>query len=125
MSLAYLFVAVYALRNVARVLALRPRDILNEFWRPALAAAIMAGALGVFAAVVSQVDRGPTLVRLAWLAVEILLGMIVYGAALVVLARSTVVELIQALRGLFRRTHLETRPAAAGLARVEAGEQPR
>jgi PST family polysaccharide transporter len=122
-SLAYVLVTVYALRNVARVLELPPRLILAELWRPALAACTMAGTLALFAAFVAQVDHESTLVRLAWLAAEIVLGLLVYGSVLLVLARSIVVELIQTLRRLVGRTPEPDVPAP-GLAHVEAVERP-
>jgi O-antigen/teichoic acid export membrane protein len=123
-SLIYILVAIYALRNVARVLTFPPRLILAEVLRPALAALTMAGALEVFAAFVAQVDDEPTLVQLAWLGAEILFGFLVYATVLFVLARSTVIELIQVLRGLVGRAHPEPNAPATGLSHVEAAEPP-
>jgi len=105
-SLVYVLVAGYGLWEVGRVLTLARKVILAEVWRPILASFTMSVTLAVFATF-AHVGGDATLVRLAWLAAEILLGLLVYGTLLLVLARSTVVELIQALRGVIGRTRLD------------------
>jgi Polysaccharide biosynthesis C-terminal domain len=118
-SIAYVFTAGYALRNVARVLALPVRAVVAELLRPAVASIGMAAALALFVALVAEVDGEPTLVRLGWLAAEILLGMLVYVALLLRLAPSSVAELTSALRNLRRRKPSNQVPPPTVLAQGE------
>jgi O-antigen/teichoic acid export membrane protein len=111
-SIAFLFAAAYGLRNIARVLVLPVRAILAEFWKPALASAVMAGALALFAALVADVDDDPTLVRLGWLSSEVLFGALVYGVLLLKLAPATVADLTHALRTVLRGSSLAQVPQA-------------
>jgi len=59
-------------------------------------------ALTLFVRFVATVDNKSALSQLAWLAAEVLLAMVSYGAILAVIAPSAVAELKQALRTLIR-----------------------
>jgi PST family polysaccharide transporter len=101
-SLAYALASVVALRGVGRVLVLPLTKIFTELLRPALASVAMLLALTLFVRYVATVDNESTLSQLAWLAAEVLLAMVSYGAILAVIAPSAVAELKQALRTLIR-----------------------
>jgi hypothetical protein len=101
-SLAYALAAVVALRGVGRVLVLPLTKIFTELLRPALASVAMLLALTLFVRFVATVDNKSALSQLAWLAAEVLLAMVSYGAILAVIAPSAVAELKQALRTLVR-----------------------
>ncbi len=103
LSLAHLLAAAYAWRDVGRVLELRPPALARVLVAPATAATIMAGVLALLVVYVAQVDREPTLNRLAWLVLEVGVGAIVYVALLLKLSPATGTELRQVLQRLRRR----------------------
>jgi O-antigen/teichoic acid export membrane protein len=109
-SAVYIVTGSYALRHVARVLALPARAILAELFRPLLAASAMAAALALFAEFLVPADGASTAVRLLWLAAEAALALVVYGAVLRAIAPATVAEFVHALHASIRRRH---RPATA------------
>ena len=101
-SLAYALASVVALRAVGRVLVLPLTKIFTELLRPALASVAMLLALTLFVRFVATVDNESTLSQLAWLAAEVLLAIVSYGAILAVIAPSAVAELKLASRTLVR-----------------------
>jgi O-antigen/teichoic acid export membrane protein len=123
MSIAYVLTAGYALRNVARVLALPVWAVVAEMLRPAVASIGMAATLALFVALVAEVDGEPTLVRLGWLAAEIVLGVLVYAALLLRLAPSSVAEVTSALRNLRPRKPSNDGTSPMVLAQGSAAER--
>jgi PST family polysaccharide transporter len=103
MSLTALGVGVYAVRGMSRALGIALGDLLHEIWPPAIAAAVMAGALFPLEHLVVHADHHGTVGGLALLSLEALLGAIVYLAALSVLAPHSTTELADAVRRRLRR----------------------
>jgi O-antigen/teichoic acid export membrane protein/glycosyltransferase involved in cell wall biosynthesis len=104
MSLTAVGVGIYAIRGMSRALGIALGDLLHEVWPPAIAAAAMAGALYPLEHFVVHADRHGTVAGLALLALEALLGVIIYLAALSVLAPHSTTELADALRRRLRRS---------------------
>ena len=110
-SIAFLLSAVYAWREVGRVLTL-PLQILGRILLPpALAATTMAVALVLLATYVANVDNQPGFVRLGWLALELGLGALVYSAVLLRISPATRADLRQVLRRLRRGDRQDRMPA--------------
>jgi PST family polysaccharide transporter len=103
-SLAALVVGLYSVWSLSRVLGVGPSRILVELAPPAVAAAVMAGMLGVLDRVVQP--GGGTLARIVFLALEGLVGLAVYSAALAVIKPTLFRELID-LRRLRHRVPLD------------------
>jgi PST family polysaccharide transporter len=103
MSLTAVGVGIYAIRGMSRALGIALGDLLHEVWPPAIAAAAMAGALYPLEHFVVHADRHGTVPGLALLALEALLGVIIYLAALSMLAPHSTTELADALRRRLRR----------------------
>ncbi|UFN49728.1 lipopolysaccharide biosynthesis protein [Roseomonas sp. OT10] len=85
-----------------RLLAMRPGTYATQFAAPLAASALMAAAVLAGRAALPELDA------LAGLAVDVALGALVYGAALALLARRRLRDLVQVLRGAAKR---KRRPA--------------
>jgi PST family polysaccharide transporter len=108
-SLSAIGVAAYAVRGMSSVMDIPVRRLLTEIWPPAVAAVVMAAALVCLEFLVVEADRRGTVVGLALLVGETLLGAMLYAGVLAVLARGTVHELLAALKSL--RARRGARPA--------------
>jgi O-antigen/teichoic acid export membrane protein len=99
-SIAFLLSAAYGWLNVGRVLVLPFGTMCRVLTAPAIASIGMAALLLIFAAYVTKTENGSTLVRLAWLLLEIGFGALVYLALLFKLSPSISVELRHVIRRL-------------------------
>ncbi len=112
MSASAVGVGVYAVRGMSRALGIALVDLVSEIWPPATAATAMAGILFCLEHFVVHAERHGTILGLALLALEVLLGAAIYLAMLAVLAPHVARELMAALQ----------RQARSQLARVR--QQP-
>jgi O-antigen/teichoic acid export membrane protein len=109
-SVSAIGVAAYAVRGMSSVIDIPVRRLLAEIWPPAVAAVAMAAGLTCLEFLVVHADRRGTVDGLALLAGETLLGVALYLAALTVVARATVRELLAALRGWLARRRAQPSP---------------
>jgi O-antigen/teichoic acid export membrane protein len=101
-SLAFMLAAIYGLRDVCRVLKLSLRTVANAFWPPMLASIGMTAILTPFIVYVVHVEHSGTATRLGWLAIQLILGLAVYGTVLFKISPATASELKHVLRRLLR-----------------------
>ncbi len=101
-SIAFLLSALFAWRELGRVLELPLRTLGGALMPSALAAGGMGAALALLVAFGAKVDDQSTLVRIAWLAVELGVGFLVYFALLAKLSPATRADLQQVARRLRR-----------------------
>ena len=101
-SIAFLLAAIYAWRNVAKILALPLQALARVLVAPAVASFGMAGVLALFVAQVASTEGRSTAVRVGWLAAELILGAIIYGALLFKLSPATVAAAREVLRRSLR-----------------------
>lgn len=106
-------VAAYAVRGMSSVMDIPIRRLLAEIWPPAVAAVVMATCLVCLEFLVVHADSRGTLVGLALLAGETLIGVALYLGVLTVVARSAVRELLAALRDLNARRNAHPAPREA------------
>lgn len=98
MSLSAIGVAAYAVRGMNRALGIPLRDLLREIWPPMLASVAMAGILFPLEHLVVHADRHGTIVGLALVAAQALLGIAIYLALLDLLAPRNTREFVEAVR---------------------------
>jgi O-antigen/teichoic acid export membrane protein len=102
MSLSAIGVGVYAVRGMSRALGIPLADLVSEIWPSTIAAATMAGVLFYLEHFVVHADRRGTVLGLALLALETLLGAAIYLSTLAVFAPHTTRELAGVLRRQIR-----------------------
>jgi len=94
-SLRSVGIGVYALRASRRVIGVSTRLILDEAWPPAVAAVALAGVVFPIEHFVVQSESHPTIVALALLLAEVMLGVAVYLGTLTITAPATVRSLLR------------------------------
>jgi PST family polysaccharide transporter len=102
MSVSAIGVAVYAVRGMSRTLGIALADLVSEIWPPAIAAIAMAGALFCLEHLLVHSDRHGTVLGLTLLALEVVLGAVLYLAVLAALAPRFTRELAEAVRARVR-----------------------
>jgi len=100
LSLSAVGVAVYAITAVCRRIELPLAVALAEMWPPAVAAAVMAGAMLALERTVLDADAHGIVEGVLLLALEVALGAVVYFGALALLRPSTVRDLLGGARRL-------------------------
>jgi predicted RNase H-related nuclease YkuK (DUF458 family) len=103
MSISAVGVGAYAVRGMSRALGIALSDLVSEIWPPALSAIAMAAALFCLEHFVVHADQHGRVLGLALVALEALLGAIVYTGIMSVLAPHSVAELAAAAARLARR----------------------
>ena len=113
-SLASVGVAVYALWGIHAVLDIRLRALAGIMGPPALAAAVMAGALYAIDRLIVHAGTHTVAVDLGLLVTEALMGMAIYLISLRLIAPGTTAELASLVRPLLTRVPLKvSRPRFA------------
>jgi O-antigen/teichoic acid export membrane protein len=112
LSIAFLLSAAYGWRAAGKVLSLPPRQLYGVFTAPALASGGMGVLLALFATYVVELGDATTIVRWAWLGLEIALATIVYLALLFWISPSSYRELKDVLRRFRSRGRGTIEPAA-------------
>ena len=102
-SIASAAVAVYALRAVGRAVDIPLRGMLAEIWPPFVAAALSAATLYPAERLLVHASERGTLVGLALLAAEALLGAALYLALLAAAAPASARELLAVTSAAWRR----------------------
>jgi O-antigen/teichoic acid export membrane protein len=106
-SLAAVAVSFYALWGIHAALKIELRALAAQVWPPALAAALMAGAVYAIDRLIFHAQARPVVVGIVLLVVEVLLGAALYLAMLSVLSRDAAADLAHLARPLLARAQLE------------------
>jgi O-antigen/teichoic acid export membrane protein/GT2 family glycosyltransferase len=114
MSISAIGVAVYAVRGMGYALGIALRDLLAEIWPPALAAITMAGIMYCFQHFLLQPERYGTVVGLALLVLEAVLGVLIYLLLLALLAPTPAREILFAARNMAMRLGGRRSPEPSG-----------
>lgn len=116
MSLAAAGVAAYATRGMSRVLGIPLADLLRELWPPALASTLMAGGLYCLQRWVVRAEHHGIALGIALVALEALLGGVLYTLVMARVAPGPTGELLRAARALPGRLRERSQAAGAGAA---------
>jgi O-antigen/teichoic acid export membrane protein len=103
MSVSAIGVAAYAIRGMGKALDMSLTQMQREIWPAAFASVAMGGGLFLLEHFVVKADQHGTVLGLALVAAEAVLGAIVYLGLLSVLAPETTRELAGGATGLARR----------------------
>jgi len=102
-SLSTIFVALYAVSRVPRVVPVRLREILTAIFPPLVTSLSAATALHVFNRYVLDAHPEADAATLGTLLLEIVAGAVLYVGGMAVLARGTLNELLHTAASIVRR----------------------
>ncbi|HEX3911703.1 MAG TPA: oligosaccharide flippase family protein [Solirubrobacteraceae bacterium] len=111
MSAAALGVAAYAVYGMSTALDIELRDLLREIWPATLASCLMAGALFCLEHFLVHADRYATVPGIALVALETVLGLVLYVGILGLFAPESTRQLIGVLRSRLGGALSRLRPA--------------